>query len=232
MHGASGLYKTLFCDGGKNNNHRCSLRRAQGGCKSSGLGLNLHGLVCARTCGHECRAETWTISSSVFEFKAIQFVEWRCWCFTCCSSSLYPGRLTLANPQAFWWRERISFKDSVWNTALDGQQSFNNNHRCSLRRAQGGCKSSGSGLNLHGLVCTRTCGHECRAETWTISSSVFEFKAIQFVEWRCWCFTCCSSSLYPGRLTLANPQAFWWRERISFKDSVWNTALDGQQSFV
>ncbi|PON41167.1 hypothetical protein PanWU01x14_291450 [Parasponia andersonii] len=60
----------------------------------------------------------------------------------------------------------------------------------------------------------------------------FEFKAIQFVEWRCWCFTCCSSSLYPGRLTLANPQAFWWRERISFKDSVWNTALDGQQSFV
>ncbi|PON62884.1 hypothetical protein PanWU01x14_135600 [Parasponia andersonii] len=41
-----------------------------------------------------------------------------------------------------------------------------------------------------------------------------------------------SSSLYPGRLTLANPQAFWWRERISFKDSVWNTALDGQQSFI
>ncbi|PON72335.1 hypothetical protein PanWU01x14_067260 [Parasponia andersonii] len=27
------------------------------GCKSSGLGLNLHGLVCACNCGHECRTK-------------------------------------------------------------------------------------------------------------------------------------------------------------------------------
>ncbi|PON32801.1 hypothetical protein PanWU01x14_358130 [Parasponia andersonii] len=38
MHGASGLYRTLFCDGGKNNNHRCSLRRAQGGVQIFGVG--------------------------------------------------------------------------------------------------------------------------------------------------------------------------------------------------
>ena len=35
-------------------------------------------------------------SFRVLEFIAIQFVEWRYWCFTCYSSSLYPGKLTLA----------------------------------------------------------------------------------------------------------------------------------------
>ncbi|PON34908.1 hypothetical protein PanWU01x14_340480 [Parasponia andersonii] len=45
------------------------------GCKSSGLGLNLHGLVCARTCGHECRAETWTIFNETLVTETFLVLE-------------------------------------------------------------------------------------------------------------------------------------------------------------